>query len=574
MAEDQSNKEEKFDFTPEGEALGYISLDQAQVLAMRTARETPGAYGSSYTDVPMAFEVVEAEETEDHYTITLSFRPQGEFTGTTGQEQFFIEKEGNVALRQVLALPRRRSRFPFALVAIGLVVVAGLATLAAVFVVSGTGGGPEEPANAAALPPAIPIPTITTPLPAPTEAPVVVPPVNATPIPTPTPTATLTPTAVPTITPVVIVVTATPEPTPRPTPTAVVTLSPTRPRPTPTPAPTATALPAAVPLMFTLGELNESGQSGDVTLKDLGNQTRVTLILSPGALNSQLVHIHTGQCGDNLGGVAHVLASFSRGSGLSTTTIEAPLSELQDGDHAINAHQEGNPAVYTACGNIPTGSSAGKIAFQSNRDGNLEIYVMNTDGSDQTRLTFNDDFENLYGWTASGDRIVFNSSRDGRSEIYVMNTDGSDQTRLTFNDSLDDQAAWSPVGDRIAFVSSRDETSEIYVMNADGSDQTRLTFNGGWNPTWSPTGDRIAFVSDWDGNDEIYVMNADGTRQTRLTFDNADDFPPVWSPDGTRIAFMSWRDGNAEIYVMSSDGTSQTRLTFNDADDWNPSWSR
>ena len=85
--------EEKFEFTAEGEVLGYLSLDQAQVLAMRTARETPGAYGSTYTDVPMAFDVVESDDTEDHYRITLAFRPEGEFAGRPGREQFFIEKE-------------------------------------------------------------------------------------------------------------------------------------------------------------------------------------------------------------------------------------------------------------------------------------------------------------------------------------------------------------------------------------------------------------------------------------------------------------------------------------------------
>ena len=63
MVEDKGKEEEKFDFTPEGEALGYISLDQARVLAMRTARETPGAYSPRFASVPMAFEVVEDEET-------------------------------------------------------------------------------------------------------------------------------------------------------------------------------------------------------------------------------------------------------------------------------------------------------------------------------------------------------------------------------------------------------------------------------------------------------------------------------------------------------------------------------
>ena len=99
MAEDEGKQEEKFDFTLEGETLAYISLDQARVLAMRTARDAPGDYGSQFANITMAFDVVEGTETEDHYVVTLSFRPQGQFSGSPGQEQFFIEKEGNIAVR-------------------------------------------------------------------------------------------------------------------------------------------------------------------------------------------------------------------------------------------------------------------------------------------------------------------------------------------------------------------------------------------------------------------------------------------------------------------------------------------
>ena len=77
MSEDQGNKEEKFDFTAEGEALGYISLSQATLLAMQSASDAPGGYGRRFRNVRMAFEVVDSSEDEDYYTITLSFRPQG-----------------------------------------------------------------------------------------------------------------------------------------------------------------------------------------------------------------------------------------------------------------------------------------------------------------------------------------------------------------------------------------------------------------------------------------------------------------------------------------------------------------
>jgi hypothetical protein len=98
MLEDEGKKdEEKFDFILEGEVVGYISLGQAQVLAMRTARGEPGAYGSRYLSVPLAFDVVESTETEDHYVVAMDFRPYGEFYGSPDREQFFIEKEGPVA---------------------------------------------------------------------------------------------------------------------------------------------------------------------------------------------------------------------------------------------------------------------------------------------------------------------------------------------------------------------------------------------------------------------------------------------------------------------------------------------
>ena len=82
MAEDQGKEEEKFDFTGEGEAVNYISLAQARLLAMQTARETPGEYGSQYQDVPMAFEVSTGQDTEDYedfYTITCPSGPRATF---------------------------------------------------------------------------------------------------------------------------------------------------------------------------------------------------------------------------------------------------------------------------------------------------------------------------------------------------------------------------------------------------------------------------------------------------------------------------------------------------------------
>ena len=132
--------------------------------------------------------------------------------------------------------------------------------------------------------------------------------------------------------------------------------------------------------------------------------------------------------------------------------------------------------------------------------------------------------------TPDGARIVFSSGRDGNYEIYVMNADGSNQTRLTNDQNYDYSPSWSPYGARIAFRSERDGNFEIYVMNADGSGQIRLTEDPGddWHPSWSPDGTKIAFYSNRDGNYEFYVMNVDGSNQTRLTDDPAHDRFPAW----------------------------------------------
>ena len=219
--------------------------------------------------------------------------------------------------------------------------------------------------------------------------------------------------------------------------------------------------------------------------------------------------------------------------------------------------------------------SESRIAFYSSRDGNNEIYSMNADGTNQTRITNNAAFDAFPSWSPDGTKIAFLSFRDGNAELYSMNADGTNQTRLTNNVAQDAYPSWSPDGTKIVFSSFRDGNFEIYSMNADGTNLKNLTNNASEDgfPCWSPDGTKIEFYSSRDGNYEIYSMNADGTGVTRLTNNTADDLNPCWSPNGNKIVFYSTRDGNGEIYSMNTDGTNQTRLTNNAAFDGNPCWS-
>ncbi len=181
----------------------------------------------------------------------------------------------------------------------------------------------------------------------------------------------------------------------------------------------------------------------------------------------------------------------------------------------------------------------------------------------------------------SDNLILFSSSRTGHGDLYTVRaSDGANLTRVTFSPKPDFQPDWSigigrfPKG-RIVFVSTRTGNGDLYVMRPNGTGLRRLTFSPGLDsqPSWDPDGKRIAFVSDRDGDNEVFVINADGTGLTELTDNAVDDEGPAWSPAGDRIAFMSNRDKPSfEIYTMKADGTDLRRITHDDFVDGFPAW--
>ena len=136
-------------------------------------------------------------------------------------------------------------------------------------------------------------------------------------------------------------------------------------------------------------------------------------------------------------------------------------------------------------------------------------------------------------WSPTDDTIAFMSDRDGNYEIYTMDSNGGNQQNLTNDPAWDSNPDWSPDGSKIAFQSDRGGSMDVWVMDADGSNPTRLTTNPAWDsaPAWSPDGTMLAFQSSRDGDFEIFTMPAAGGIEMQLTFNNgATDRVADWQP--------------------------------------------
>ena len=187
----------------------------------------------------------------------------------------------------------------------------------------------------------------------------------------------------------------------------------------------------------------------------------------------------------------------------------------------------------------PQFSSDGSfIIYQAWQKGKMEIFFTNLLDENNINLTRNTQFHDIMSHgnaiSPDGQKIVFTSERDGNRNIYLMNTDGTDQTQLTLHAAHDYEPIFSPDGMTIVFTSERDGNKEIYIMNNNGLNLKNLSNNPAddWNPRYYPDNHKIVFQSLRDGpvNWEIYMMTVDGKRQTNLTNHPRTDYSFVILP--------------------------------------------
>ena len=217
------------------------------------------------------------------------------------------------------------------------------------------------------------------------------------------------------------------------------------------------------------------------------------------------------------------------------------------------------------------------ISFNSDRTGQSDIYIIDTNGKNLRNLTNHPADDTGATWAPDGRSFAFASNRDGNSEIYIKKFNEAQVRRLT-NHPEDDfdpvwsafSPAWSPDGNWIAFVARRSELFDIYKIDINGKNLKRLTNQGNFyfDITWSPDGQSIAFHSI-----ALYVMDADGKnlREIKNPGGPSPRFP-AWSPDGKQIACVVANDGDG-IYIMDTDGQNARRISPFGTWSYDPAWS-
>lgn len=185
-------------------------------------------------------------------------------------------------------------------------------------------------------------------------------------------------------------------------------------------------------------------------------------------------------------------------------------------------------------------------------------------------------------WSPDGKRIAFASNRSGNLDIYTFNLEDGSLVQLTDSGYSDRAPAWSPSGNLIAYAHDA-IYSQIWIMTDTGHNKVRLDISGqidAFEPTWSPDGNFVFFTLA-DGSPSWLVSMRYEDRGTNLVtripeLGQPDIVPvasPSVSPDGKLIVFESWPQGtNHDIYLVTITGSNRIRLTTDKDFDFDPMW--
>jgi len=219
-------------------------------------------------------------------------------------------------------------------------------------------------------------------------------------------------------------------------------------------------------------------------------------------------------------------------------------------------HPRGQKIIFAASSEHAQIKQAGKYVWDLVPY--MNIYEANIDGSERRALTEGPAYHAECAYSPDGSQIVYASNEDGSMNIYVMQSDGTNVRKLTHTDHCYNGGPFfSPDGMKIIFRADRDvpDLLQIYVINSDGSNERQLTNNTAvnWAPFWYPSQDIIAYTTSIHGhhNYEIYLLSLITGEQYRVTHHPAFDGLPSFNQTGTKMLWTSKRgkDNTSQVFI-------------------------
>jgi Tol biopolymer transport system component len=182
-----------------------------------------------------------------------------------------------------------------------------------------------------------------------------------------------------------------------------------------------------------------------------------------------------------------------------------------------------------------------RIVFASNRSGNYELWVCDSDGSNPVQLTSFGYAAPWGGWSPDGKWIAFDSNLKGNWDVYVIDAEGGAPRRLTTHPGEDARGSWSPDGRWIYFCSERTGSPQVWKVPAEGGASVQVTKQGGWTPMVSPDG-KFVYYSKTRGPSSLWRVSAEGGEEVPVLPDYLRSSAGNWVPVDDGIYFADWEE--------------------------------